>query len=223
MSAEPTAELDVPLPDPGEVLVQFVVYGAPQPRGSKQAFVIYKDRIRKIPARRPDGSIIVNITDDNPQSTAWMSHVRDYAERAMTGVGEPGAIAATLLDVEAVFFLKRPQGHYGTGRNAHLVKDHAPARPGVIPDLDKMARGTLDALTGVVWRDDQQVIHLDLDKRYAVPRGPKDDGQGVAITVRLSKEQTAVDLPLDCRQRWLADDEPGRGADDVPDLFAGRL
>lgn len=206
-----------------EPLVEFTVYGKPEPRGSKSAFVIYKDRIKKIPARRPGGEIIVNMTDSNPRSKTWMTTVRSYAQTAMDATGEPGAIAGVALEVEAVFFVERPKGHYGTGRNARLVKDSSPARPTVIPDLDKMARGTLDALTGIVWRDDQQVIHLDLDKRYAVPRGANDSGEGVHIIVRVAREQSAVDLPLDVRTRWLPDDAPELAEPSGDSLFDGRI
>lgn len=205
-------------------LVEFVVHGKPEPRGSKQPFVIYKDRIKKVPVRRQDGSIVVNMTDDNPRSKAWMTEVRYAAQKAMDAAGEPGAIGGTALDVDCTFFVRRPEGHYGTGRNVRLVKDSAPARPCVIPDIDKLARGTLDALTGIVWRDDQQVIHLTLDKRYAVPRGAGDDGQGVVIVVRESAEQTAVDLPLDVRERWMpAGDVAAAATVEAPDLFAGRI
>lgn len=31
-------------------------------------------------------------------------------------------------------------------------------------DLDNLSKGVLDALTGVVWMDDQQVVHLGLTK-----------------------------------------------------------
>lgn len=35
------------------------------------------------------------------------------------------------------------------------------------PDVDKLARAVLDAGTGVIWRDDSQVVHLDARKRLA--------------------------------------------------------
>lgn len=35
------------------------------------------------------------------------------------------------------------------------------------PDLDKLTRACLDAGSGVVWRDDSQVVHLDASKRIA--------------------------------------------------------
>ena len=61
--------------------------------------------------------------------------------------------------VAAVFTYKRPAGHYGTGRNASLVKDSAPTYKASAPDLDKLERALGDALTqaGVV-RDDALIV-----------------------------------------------------------------
>jgi Holliday junction resolvase RusA-like endonuclease len=36
-----------------------------------------------------------------------------------------------------------------------------------MPDLDKLIRAILDALTGVVWRDDGQVVDIVASKVYA--------------------------------------------------------
>ena len=35
------------------------------------------------------------------------------------------------------------------------------------PDLDKLARGSLDAMTGTLWTDDAQVVDLHVVKHYA--------------------------------------------------------
>ena len=35
------------------------------------------------------------------------------------------------------------------------------------PDVDKLARAALDALTGVLWADDSQVVSLHAQKEYA--------------------------------------------------------
>lgn len=35
------------------------------------------------------------------------------------------------------------------------------------PDVDKLARAILDALTGVVWRDDSQIVDMHVTKRLA--------------------------------------------------------
>lgn len=37
------------------------------------------------------------------------------------------------------------------------------------PDVDKLIRAILDALSGVVWQDDSQVVDLHPTKRYAEP------------------------------------------------------
>ena len=36
------------------------------------------------------------------------------------------------------------------------------------PDVDKLSRAILDALTGVVWKDDSQVVELRARKQYGV-------------------------------------------------------
>lgn len=48
--------------------------------------------------------------------------------------------------------------------------------PTVPPDLDKQIRSILDALTGVAYIDDSQVIHITASKAYA-------DWQGVEIVI----------------------------------------
>jgi len=66
--------------------------------------------------------------------------------------------------------LKRPKGHYRTGRNSHLLRDSAPLYPAGVPDLDKLCRAVLDGLTmGGAWKDDSQVINLHAVKKYGVP------------------------------------------------------
>jgi Holliday junction resolvase RusA-like endonuclease len=41
--------------------------------------------------------------------------------------------------------------------------------PTVPPDLDKLIRGVLDALTGIVYRDDAQVVSILATKSYGEP------------------------------------------------------
>lgn len=74
------------------------------------------------------------------------------------------------LAVDAVFLLTRPKSHYGTGRNASALRGDAPEYPAVRPDLDKYARGLLDALQlAGVMDDDGQVADLTARKRYVLP------------------------------------------------------
>lgn len=52
--------------------------------------------------------------------------------------------------------------------------------PSVKPDVDKLARAVLDALTGVAYKDDAQVTDLIVRKRYRQPA----ESIGVSIRVR---------------------------------------
>lgn len=71
-------------------------------------------------------------------------------------------------EVVLEFGVVRPALHYGTGRNAARVKDTAPAMPRSKPDVDKLARAVLDALTeSGLWRDDSQVVSLSASKAYS--------------------------------------------------------
>jgi len=61
----------------------------------------------------------------------------------------------------------RPQSHYGSRGGHPYLKPDAPTHPGRVGDVDKVARALLDALTGVLWHDDDQVVHLNARKDYA--------------------------------------------------------
>ena len=84
------------------------------------------------------------------------------------------------------FYFARPRGHYGTGRNASTVRAAAPARMTTMPDVDKLARCALDALTGIVFRDDAQIVDLHAVKRYGEP-------ERAEIMVRELLDQTTTE------------------------------
>jgi Holliday junction resolvase RusA-like endonuclease len=166
------------------------VVGKPQPQGSVKAFV--PTHKGGAPVRRPDGSIVVNLTSDNPALKQWRDRVSDEALRA--GALEPTPDVG--FEVECTFFLERPKAHCGTGRNEGVVKDGAPAYPVVRPDADKLLRAILDALTGRVWADDAQVVVATARKRYAsFMQSP-----GVMIVVRpagaVAREEASDQLAL---------------------------
>lgn len=64
------------------------------------------------------------------------------------------------------FVMPRPQGHYGTGRNAERLKDSAPLWHAKVPDLDNLEKAVKDALKGLAWRDDSQVCVVVKRKQY---------------------------------------------------------
>lgn len=124
------------------------VAGTPAPQGSK---------------RHVGNGVMV---ESSKAVKLWRQDVRTAAEKALAA---SPAIALTRapVSVEIAFYLKRPKGHYRTGRNACLLRDTAPARPAGKPDVDKLARAVLDALTAVTWVDDAQVADLAAHKFYA--------------------------------------------------------
>ncbi len=140
-------------------IVRVEVYGTPAPQGSK---------------RHVGRGIMV-------ESSAKVKPWREAVKAAVLDQTGAGAALDGTLSVEVVFRLPRPRGHYRTGRNAALLRDGAPAWPGNKPDVDKLLRSTLDALTDVgLWRDDSQVTHLRAVKRY-VTEGY--DAPGASIQV----------------------------------------
>jgi len=90
------------------------------------------------------------------------------------------------VSVTLRFYVPRPQGHYGSGRNAGLLRDSAPLRPFVRPDVDKQARQVLDAITGVLYADDGQVVELAASKHYA----EGDDPPRIEAELRVLAPQT---------------------------------
>lgn len=129
--------------------VVFTVEGDPIPKGSWRSAT---RRGRKV------------FFPDNPRSIPWGNLVRLQARIAWS----PRKPSTSHARVEMVFHVTRPASHYGTGRNAGIVKPDAPAYPTPFGsgDLDKLERAVLDALTGVVWKDDSQVVDMSSVKRY---------------------------------------------------------
>lgn len=149
-------------------LISFTVYGKPEPQGSVKAFVpTYKNGE---PMRRAGGSIIVNLTSTNPRVKAWRKEAQ--REAMLEVIGQGVGQTSEPVRVEATFYLQRPKHHCGTGRNANTVKASAPAYPLGRPDVDKLARALLDALTGTVLADDSQVVEVQARKVYC---GPQDE------------------------------------------------
>jgi crossover junction endodeoxyribonuclease RusA len=80
------------------------------------------------------------------------------------------------VDVWLTFRFDRPRHHYGTGRNANLLKPAAPTYPRTGGDLDKLMRAVADALgrkhgAGVI-ADDADIVTFNAAKRYATPLAP---------------------------------------------------
>lgn len=71
------------------------------------------------------------------------------------------------ISVSVEVYIDRPKTHFGTGRNSDKVKDSSPKYPIGRPDIDNYIKFVLDALNGVFYKDDSQVVHIESIKEYS--------------------------------------------------------
>ena len=128
--------------------IQFIVYGKPAQMGSKKAFV------------RGGRAII---TDDNSEKRKqWANAVSSVAAEVMRGRD----LISSPVQLRALFYFRRPNSHYGSGRNATTLKSSAPELHSQTPDLDKLIRCLGDALTGIVFRDDALIWSMVISRHW---------------------------------------------------------
>ncbi|MCP4569473.1 MAG: RusA family crossover junction endodeoxyribonuclease [FCB group bacterium] len=73
------------------------------------------------------------------------------------------------LIVRCLFFLQRPKSHFGTGKNSDKLKPSAPEYHIIRPDIDNLLKFVCDALNGVAWKDDSQIVLKSGQKMYGDP------------------------------------------------------
>jgi len=106
----------------------------------------------------------------------WRAEVSGWVLEAMREQGWDTIDAA--CEVAITFFHVRPAAHYGTGRNAGVLKPTAPTWKATAPDIDKLTRAILDSLTDArAFRDDGRVARLVVEDRWA------DAAAGARITI----------------------------------------
>lgn len=136
----------------------FVVVGQPVPQGSKKAFVM-------------NGRAVM--VDDNKKGLkTWRKLVNRKAAVAVRGMRPADKADALALSLD--FRLERGKS---------VKRQHAT----VAPDLDKLTRAVKDALTGVVYVDDSQVVeyYAPYCKRYCAP------GESPGVTIRVRRVSAA--------------------------------
>ena len=149
---------------------EFIVWGKAAPRGSVKA--IPRGKVVNVHGQRlreDKGTLVID--QESAVLKSWMQQIKQTAIGAWaqehTGYSDKPFI------VDITFCMDRPQSHYRTGRYAGHVKETAPKRPIVRPDLDKLTRAVNDALTKVVFKDDSQVVEMNVKKIHGYPEGVK--------------------------------------------------
>jgi len=143
--------------------VTFRVPGDPVTKGSTRSFNHAKT------------GAIITMDSNAKRLEPWEATVKLAAAEAWDDKLTNGPVGLIIA-----FGFRRPKNHYGTGRNAEVLKASAPMEVITFKrnDLDKLLRAVMDALTGVVYIDDAQVAYIEASKLYA-------DKPGVRIQVKI--------------------------------------
>lgn len=136
--------------------VVFEVVGEPVPQGRMTGYVV--------------GKRAVVTASNKGRLGPWRQQI---AAAAAEVIDEPHAGP---VELGLAFTFARPKSHYRTGAHAGELKPGSPRHQMTRPDLDKLARAVLDALTGIAFRDDGQVSVLLATKRFG-------ERAGVTVTV----------------------------------------
>src|SRR3972149_5011704 len=129
--------------------LRFRVFGTPVPKGSTRAFV----------NKKAGRAHITSVGGE--KLVSWNTNVQDRALEAVRLLMKseqpelPVFPRGTAVIVELGFAFQKPPS---------VPKKRT--WPTVRPDLDKAIRSVLDAMTGIIWRDDNQVIVLTAHKMY---------------------------------------------------------
>ena len=144
--------------------IEFYARGLPLPEGSTKSFIIKP---------KDGGRARVATTHNNPKMEKWRQDIKAAAIARNDEVFEGDR-----------FFRPKNKNHIGDGVRVvctfymHRPKNaKAGSYPSVYPDVDKLARAVLDALTDVLWDDDSQVIVLMVRKQY------QKEGEGPGVNV----------------------------------------
>jgi len=120
---------------------------------------------------RPQGSLTMVTSRFAKYSDTTIAHRNHVVAELRREWGDKAPLTGPLALV-ASFRMPRPKYHYGTGRNADVLKASAPEYPTTPGDLDKLLRCLFDSLeiSGVL-RNDSIIVHASATKRYAEPPG----------------------------------------------------
>lgn len=125
-------------------VITFTVYGIPQTKGSTR---MWKAPNMKFPV----------ITNMNKKNKPWSQTVSAMAqEHRLEGCPYEGPIKLSLI-----FRMPIPKS----------LPKRTPSFMVKAPDLDKMVRSIKDSLSGVLYRDDRQVVCVEAHKIYGTEPG----------------------------------------------------
>ena len=135
-------------------MISFFVPGIPAPGGSKRAFAIKKGGV--FTGR-------VAIVDDAGQRN------KDWRQACVVVANDhrPQELFRGALRVDFAFTMPRPKYHFHTSKAREgQLREDAPTYHTSKPDRTKLMRSTEDALKGIIWADDSQIVAGEPTKTY---------------------------------------------------------
>lgn len=146
-------------------------------------------QIDPIPQPRPKARRIgPGIQIYTPNSGPIKAYKAAIAEAFMEVVGEGFEPLKGPLLLSILFIFERPYARMK--EEAHIIK----------PDLDNLAKGVMDALNGIAWHDDSQIMGLNLAKDWASTHlggksGRKLESGLSCITVEIRTKEELEQIP----------------------------
>lgn len=137
--------------------VQITAYCTPIPQGSMKAFVI----------RGGNRAGRAAVTSDNPKLKSFRQEVAIAAIQAKQGLFED---SPELEDQPTIFGKHEPvrvRMEFYFARPPSIPRKRL--QMVVKPDLSKLLRAAEDALTGIIYADDAQIVRASIHKSYGVP------------------------------------------------------
>lgn len=128
--------------------ITFTVYRKAEPQGSKHAFVV--------PGKNGGKARAVVVDTNKASMRSYRTDVHNEAKIALQkqGLSQPMAEKQVPVELCLEFMFIRPE-------SAKKRKF-----PSVAPDIDKLMRSTVDAMIGVIFADDAQVVLVSMSKVY---------------------------------------------------------
>lgn len=127
--------------------INFSVPGKPQ--GKARARTFYNPKTHKMSSCTPENTVLY----ENLISTCYLQ-----------AAGEERFKDGDFLSVRIQAFFEPARSMSKKKREAMLLGELLPAKK---PDIDNIVKAVLDALNGVAYRDDTQVVELHVRKQYS--------------------------------------------------------
>jgi len=121
-----------------------VVLGDPKPQARHRHFSKGKFSSTYDPTAEKKGSFVSIIQDD-----------------------APGVPWDCPLSLELSFYFHRPKNHFGTGKNADVLKATAPEWHTNTPDIDNLQKFVQDSMNKIFYKDDSSICQITARKLYS--------------------------------------------------------